>query len=65
MIAAKFIDDKYYNNQFYSRIGGITTQEINLLEKEFLSLINYELFVSTSHFYEYQEKVFSINKDNL
>jgi hypothetical protein len=28
-ISIKFYDDKYYNNEYYAKVGGITLQEIN------------------------------------
>lgn len=46
MIAAKFYDDLYYSNSFYAKIGGVKTTEINLLEAHFLSLIDFDLYVS-------------------
>ena len=41
MTAAKFFDDRYYNNEYYSKIGGISNEEINTLETEFLIFINF------------------------
>ena len=41
MIAEKFYNDIYYDNLYFSKIGGISLREINKLEKEFLFLINY------------------------
>jgi hypothetical protein len=46
MVAAKGRDDKYYSNSYYSAIGGVTNAELNKLELSFLSLINYDLYVS-------------------
>mmetsp|Transcript_33001 Transcript_33001/g.71253 ORF Transcript_33001/g.71253 Transcript_33001/m.71253 type:complete len:238 (+) Transcript_33001:104-817(+) len=48
--AAKFVDDVYYQQGFYASIGGITTQELNFLEREFLYLLDYKLFISTEDF---------------
>jgi hypothetical protein len=31
MVAAKFLDDFYYKNEFYAKIGGISRAEINVL----------------------------------
>lgn len=36
MLATKYFDDRYYNNEYYARIGGIGNAEINLLERDFL-----------------------------
>ena len=33
MVAAKFVDDFYYKNDYYAKIGGINKSEINILEQ--------------------------------
>lgn len=45
MVAIKYNDDDYYKNEFYAKVGGITLKEINALENEFLSLINFAFYV--------------------
>ena len=52
MLAAKLTDDKYYNNAFYARIGGVTTSELNLMELEMLCMLNFRTFVSCSQLKE-------------
>lgn len=47
MIAIKYHDDEFFKNEYYARIGGISKYEINFLEKEFLELINYKLFIDS------------------
>ncbi|KZV49075.1 hypothetical protein F511_11026 [Dorcoceras hygrometricum] len=32
MVSAKFLDDRYYNNAYYAKVGGISTTEMNFLE---------------------------------
>ncbi|SBT36245.1 cyclin, putative (CYC3) [Plasmodium ovale wallikeri] len=50
MIAAKFLDDVYYSNAFYAKVGGVTTTELNKLEAHFLSLLDYKLYVSPQEY---------------
>ena len=45
MVTVKYMDDSYYNNSFYSKIGGVALREINHLEIEFLSTIEFDLFI--------------------
>jgi len=45
MLGAKFFDDRYYNNAYFGKVGGVSCKEINLLEIEFLFMINFELYV--------------------
>lgn len=45
VVAAKFLDDRVFSNAYYARIGGVTTQELNGMEREFLKLMSYKLRV--------------------
>ncbi|KAI8062168.1 cyclin-domain-containing protein [Gongronella butleri] len=42
-VSSKALSDSYCTNTFYAKIGGITTQELNALELEFLGLIDWHL----------------------
>ncbi|KAL3647539.1 Cyclin-U4-1 [Castilleja foliolosa] len=53
LISAKFMDDIYYNNAYYAKVGGISTREMNLLEVDFLFGLSFQLNVSTSTFHYY------------
>lgn len=33
MLAAKYIDDFFYKNDYYAKVGGISRTEINVLEQ--------------------------------
>ncbi|KAL8539496.1 hypothetical protein ACS0TY_001204 [Phlomoides rotata] len=53
LVSAKFMDDMFYNNAYYSKVGGITTVEMNLLELDFLFGMGFQLNVSISVFEQY------------
>ncbi|KAK2988922.1 hypothetical protein RJ640_026190, partial [Escallonia rubra] len=53
LVSAKFMDDIYYNNAYYAKIGGITTAEINLLEVDFLFGMSFQLNVTPETFHTY------------
>lgn len=53
MVAAKFIDDAFFNNAYYARVGGITTEELNRLEMKFLFSLDFRLQVSVKTFQLY------------
>lgn len=57
MVAAKFFDDRYFNNNFFARVGGIPTRELNALEVEFLTGINFSLYVDTGTYAAYAAKI--------
>lgn len=50
MLAAKFMDDAFFNNAYYARVGGVTTAELNKLEMKFLFGLDFRLHVSVDTF---------------
>ncbi|KAK7337794.1 hypothetical protein VNO77_18381 [Canavalia gladiata] len=57
MVAAKFVDDRYYSNAYYAKVGGVSTEEMNMMEIEFLFNLEFKLFVSREVFLKYCEKI--------
>ncbi|KAK6162695.1 hypothetical protein DH2020_002536 [Rehmannia glutinosa] len=53
MVSAKFMDDMYYNNAYYAKVGGISTTEMNFLEVDFLFGLGFHLNVTPSTFHSY------------
>jgi hypothetical protein len=53
LLAAKSRDDTYYSNSYYAAVGGITTEELNQLERAFLTLIEFDLFVKPETYTRY------------
>lgn len=53
VIAAKFVDDVYYKNTYYAHVGGIPIRELNLLEHQFLSFLDFNLYVTYEDFNYY------------
>ncbi|PIN14791.1 Cyclin [Handroanthus impetiginosus] len=53
LVSAKFMDDIFYNNAYYAKVGGISTVEMNLLEVDFLFGLGFQLNVSPSTFHHY------------
>ncbi|KAJ7961969.1 Cyclin [Quillaja saponaria] len=53
MVAAKFMDDMYYNNAYYAKVGGISTMEMNFLEVDFLFGLGFHLNVTPASFQAY------------
>ena len=49
----KYNEDELLTNTFYAKIGGISVAETNLLEVEFIKLINYRLYVSEEEYKMY------------
>ena len=56
LCAYKFIDDNIENNEYFSRLFGVSLKELNSMEIIFLNKINYELFIENNVFNEYLQK---------
>ena len=66
LIAIKYNEDIIYENSFYADIFGIDSEELILLELKFLELINFNLFIHTKQFNQYQNyliKLMELKKD--
>lgn len=57
MVSAKFFDDKYYNNAYYAKVGGIGNKELNAMELEFLYLVNFQLHVAPDVYQQYLDEL--------
>ncbi|KAF2077100.1 hypothetical protein CYY_001609 [Polysphondylium violaceum] len=57
LISTKYLDDIFYNNEFYSQVGGVSLKEMNLLELDFLKMLNFSAFCPISTFNEYQREM--------
>jgi hypothetical protein len=64
MLSAKFLDDIFYNNAFYAKLGGVTPLEMNTLEIEFLKLINFSLFVTFDSYNQYKNELFRFTESS-
>ena len=64
IVAIKYNEDDFFSNEFYSKVGGISKKEINKIEYEFLSLIDFSLFVDEEIYNKYNNYItFSINNN--
>ena len=53
ILAIKYNEDVYYNNEYYAKIGGVPLDEINKLEYKSFELIEQNLFISDDIFEKY------------
>lgn len=53
MLAAKYHDDFFYNNAYYAKLGGLSLQELNVLELDVLKFLDFSLFIPTESFDKY------------
>lgn len=57
-VSTKFFSDFFYSNSRYARVGGISLQELNHLELQFLVLCDFELLVSTNELQRYADLLY-------
>ena len=64
IIAIKYNEDTFYSTQVYAKLGGVSPQELNFLEMQFLILIKFSLFVEKALYDKYYDNLISFNEDN-
>ena len=62
LVAIKFNEDLYYKNKDYAKVAGVSTKELNKMEREFLRLIKFETYVNKQIFDKYKKYVSKINR---
>ena len=50
IVSIKTYEDYYYCNKIFSKIGGVDLKELNLLEKAFLNLIDFNTLINEELF---------------
>ena len=62
IVSAKFHLDDFCDNEYYSRVAGISLDEVNDLEVTFLEALDYKLFVSSAELRKYSFRLGEIFK---
>lgn len=57
-VSTKFISDFFYSNSRYARVGGISLQELNHLELQFLILCDFRLIISVEELQRYADLLY-------
>ena len=65
VIAIKFNEDEFYSSEFYAKLGGISKAEMNFMEYEFLTMINFNLFVKEELFFKYHNLLINDGNEEL
>ena len=58
------MEDDYYANTFYAKVGGVTLDELNQLEYDFLALCNFDMAIKTSKYYKYHNYLSQFELDS-
>jgi Cyclin len=57
LLTSKFYNDVFYGNHFAAYIGGVPLEEMNLLELEFLKIVDWSLWVDPSEYEFYLQGI--------
>jgi hypothetical protein len=57
LVGAKYFDDFFYSNSYYSKVGGVRTKELNTLETCLLEMLHWRLYVSPEEYVQYMSSV--------
>ena len=63
LVSIKYNEDDFFSNSFYAKVGGVSIRELNNLEYEFLSLIDFDLYVDDDLYSKYSNYILSVNID--
>ena len=63
IVAIKYNEDEIFTTKFYSKLGGVSKTEICFLEYNFISLIDFKLYVSEDLFKKYNDYISSSDSD--
>lgn len=64
MLAIKYNEDECYSLKYYAKIGGVSLSEITNLEYNFLSLIDFNLYIKQDLFDKYNDYILSSDSDD-
>lgn len=64
-VTTKCFCDKYYTNAFYAKVGGVSVQELNVLELDLLYLLDWHLIVSLEAIQTCYEQILQVYHDRL
>jgi len=65
-VACKFCDDSYFTNKYYANVGGISTEEFNTLEEEYLvNYLQFTLYVKPDTYYMYYSDVIKYYQEKI
>ena len=64
IVAIKFYEDDYYSIQYYAKLGGISKKEAINLEYEFMSLMDFKLFVKQELYEKYYNNLSNLDDND-
>ncbi len=60
LTAIKYNEDDYFSNDYYAQVGGVSLNEINMLEYSFLYLLDFKCFIDNETYENYERQIKSL-----
>ena len=64
LVAIKFNSDDYYSLGFYAKLGGVSQKEIEALEYQFITLLDFKLFVEDKLYDKYDKYLRKLDNED-
>lgn len=64
LVACKFYEDRYYDNQWWANVAGFSLEELNKLERKFLAYINFNINTQPERYINYVQLLLSYGVEN-
>ena len=61
-LATKYNEDVHFRNNYYAQIGGVSLETFNSLEREYLNIINYKLYIKKEEYTQYSSYLSNLIK---
>ena len=61
LIAIKYNEDVCFGFSFYAKVAGVSIKELKILEREFIDLIKFQLYVKKEEFEKYKSYIKDMN----
>ena len=57
LVSIKYNEDIIFDNDYYSKVAGLNLSEINKLELEFISILDFNLYIDSQEFESYKQLI--------
>ncbi len=54
LCSIKYNEDEFFNNEYYAKVAGVTINELNKMEYDFLVLLDFNLYIEPNTFNDYK-----------
>eukprot|EP01017_Pseudomicrothorax_dubius_P020114 TRINITY_DN2205_c0_g4_i1.p1 TRINITY_DN2205_c0_g4~~TRINITY_DN2205_c0_g4_i1.p1 ORF type:complete len:270 (+),score=33.06 TRINITY_DN2205_c0_g4_i1:49-810(+) len=63
LLATKFLEDIFYNNEYFASVGGVDLEDLNTMEAQMFCLLSMNCSVSDEKFLQYHDELISYTRN--